>query len=166
MTIRNETPSDIDTITAVTRAAFENHPISQGTEQFIIAALREAGALTLSLVAEIDGQVVGHVALSPVAISDGSPDWYGLGPISVLPAHQRQGVGKALMREALSRLRSRGAAGCVLVGDPAYYEQFGFRSFSGLTHEGVPQQFVLALPFGEHVPHGAVTFHKAFKATC
>ncbi len=165
MTIRNETPSDIDTITAVTRAAFENHPVSQGTEQFIIAALREAGALTVSLVAEIDGQVVGHVALSPVVMSDGSPDWYGLGPISVLPARQRQGLGKALMREALSRLRSRGAAGCVLVGDPAYYQQFGFRSFPELTHEGVPQQFVLALPFGEHAPHGAVTFHEAFTTT-
>lgn len=165
MNIRDETAADIDAITHVTRAAFENHPISQGTEPFIIMALRAAGALTISLVAEVDGQVVGHVALSPATMSDGTRDWCGLGPISVLPPHQRQGVGKALMREALSRLRLRRAAGCVLVGDPAYYEQFGFRSFPELTHEGVPQQFVLALPFGEHVPNGAVLFHDAFTAT-
>lgn len=120
LTIRDETRCDIEAITTVTKAAFENHPISQGTEQFIITALREAGALTVSLVAELDGQVVGHVALSPVTMSDGTPDWYGLGPLSVLPAYQRQGIGKALMREVMTRLRSLGAAGCVLVGDPAY----------------------------------------------
>ena len=76
-----------------------------------------------------------------------------------------RGIGKALMHEALSRLRSRGAAGCVLVGNPAYYERFGFQSYPELTHEGVPQQFVLALPFGENVPRGAVKFHEAFWAT-
>ena len=81
MIIRKETTSDIEAISQVTKAAFRTLPISNQTEQFIIEALRAAGALTLSLVAEIDGRVVGHIAFSPVTISDGSKNWYGLGPV-------------------------------------------------------------------------------------
>jgi putative acetyltransferase len=77
-------------------------PISNQTEQFIIKALRAAGALTLSLVADIDGRVVGHVAFSPVLMSDGTTGWYGLGPVSVLPEYQKQGIGKALINEGLT----------------------------------------------------------------
>ena len=104
--IRNETAADADAITAVTLAAFATLEISQHTEQFIVKALRAAGALTVSLVAELDGRVVGHVAFSPVVLSDGTPDWHGLGPVSVLPAHQRQGIGKALIRQGLARLQA------------------------------------------------------------
>ncbi len=165
MIIRTETESDAKAITDVTTAAFENHPISNQTEQFIITALRAAGALTISLVAEVDGRVVGHIAFSPVTISDGSQDWYGLGPISVLPECQKQGIGKALMQEGLSLLKARGAQGCILVGDPNYYERFGFRSVPELTHEGVPQENVLTLPFGGNKTQGVVAFHEAFTAT-
>jgi putative acetyltransferase len=84
--IRSETDADV--------AAFKTVEISNHTEQFIIAALRAAKALTVSLVAESGGRVVGHVAFSPVTISDGTRNWYGLGPVSVLPAYQRQGIGK------------------------------------------------------------------------
>jgi putative acetyltransferase len=87
--LRKETVADIEAITEVTIAAFKNHPISNHTEQFIINALRDADALILSLVAEIDGRVVGHIAFSPVKISDGTKDWYGLGPVSVLPEYQK-----------------------------------------------------------------------------
>jgi putative acetyltransferase len=83
ITIRNEIDSDIQAISDITRAAFENHPYSHQTEEFIIKALRDANALTISLVAVVEKKVVGHIALSPVTISDGSPGWYGLGPISV-----------------------------------------------------------------------------------
>src|SRR5512134_337309 len=102
--IRDETKADYAAITEVTAAAFESLEISGHTEQFIIEALRSAGALTVSLVAEVDGRVVGHIAFSPVAVSDGARNWYGLGPVSVLPEHQRRGIGKALIREGLSRL--------------------------------------------------------------
>lgn len=102
MIIRKETVADIEAITEVTIAAFENHPISNQAEQFIVHALRAADVLTLSLVAEIDGRVVGHIAFSPVFISDGSSDWYGLGPVSVLPERQKQGIGKALINEGFS----------------------------------------------------------------
>jgi putative acetyltransferase len=108
MIIRHETTADLEAISEVTRAAFRTLPISNQTEQFIIIALRSAGALTLSLVAEIGGKVVGHIAFSPVTISDGSLDWYGLGPISVLPEYQKQGIGKSLVHEGLSLLKALG----------------------------------------------------------
>lgn len=163
--IRNETPADADAIAEVTVAAFASLEISNHTEQHIIAALRAAGVLTISLVAVCDGRVVGHIAFSPVTISDGSRAWYGLGPVSVLPQYQRQGIGTALIHEGLSRLRRLGAQGCCLVGHPDYYKRFGFRNVPGLIHEGVPPEVFFALPLGEHVPRGTVHFHKAFQAT-
>jgi putative acetyltransferase len=163
--ISKETEADIEAISEVTKAAFENLPISRHTEQFIIDALRDAKALTISLVAEADNKVVGHIAFSPVTISDGSLDWYGIGPVSVLPELQKQGIGKSLIREGLSSLKALGAKGCVLVGDPGYYQRFGFRSFPDLVIDGVPQQYILALPFEENKTRGTVTFHKGFTAT-
>lgn len=162
--IRNETADDGDAITAVTIAAFQTLEISQHTEQFIVKALRAAGALAVSLVAELDGRVVGHVAFSPVILSDGTPDWYGLGPVSVLPAHQRQGIGKALIREGLARLQAMGARGCCLVGHPEYYRKFGFRNLDQLVHAGVPPEYFLALSFDGHWPQGTAVFHEAFGA--
>jgi putative acetyltransferase len=164
ITIRDETGSDINAIAEVTRKAFETLAISNHTEEFIIKTLREARALVVSLVAEADGKVVGHVAFSTVTISDESPGWYGLGPISVLPELQRQGIGKSLIHQGLASLRALGAKGCVLVGDPVYYERFGFRSPPDMVVEGVPQQYFLALPFEENRSHGTVVFHEAFNA--
>ena len=162
--IRNETHNDVCAITEVTIAAFKTLAISNHTEQFIIAALRAAKALTVSLVAEVDGSVVGHIAFSPVTISDGSPNWYGLGPVSVLPEHQRKGIGSALMREGLSRLKDLGAGGCCLVGHPEYYRRFGFRNVRGLVLEGVPEEVFFALSFDGHIPQGIVQFHVGFTA--
>ncbi len=164
MIIRNETPFDIERIAEITKTAFATLAISQHTEQFIINALRVAGALTLSLVAESNGNVVGHVAFSPVTISDGNPHWYGLGPVSVLPEHQRQGIGTALINEGLSRLKARGGRGCVLVGEPDYYKRFGFRNLPTLILAGVPQEYFLGLPFSGETPRGTVLFHDAFSA--
>ena len=162
--IRSETDADVSAITGVTVAAFNSLEISNHTEQFIVAALRAAKALTISLVAEVDGRVIGHIAFSPVAISDGTRNWYGLGPVSVLPEFQRQGIGKALIQEGLSRLKDMNARGCCLVGHPDYYRQFGFENASDLVCEGVPQEVFFALSFDGHMPHGKVTFHEAFKA--
>jgi putative acetyltransferase len=164
MIIRKELISDINAISDVTIAAFKTLAISQNTEQFIINALRSANALTISLVAEIENEIVGHIAFSPVTISDGSLDWHGLGPISVLPRLHKQGIGKSLVYEGLSLLRNLGSKGCVLVGDPRYYKRFGFKNYPQLIHEGIPQEVFLALPFNEEVPEGTVEFHKAFLA--
>lgn len=164
LVIRNETDADATPIHDVTVAAFETLEISRHTEQFIIEALRAAKALSVSLVAERDGHVIGHIAFSPVAISDRTPDWYGLGPVSVLPAYQRQGIGTALIREGLSRLKAMRARGCCLVGHPDYYRKFGFRTVPGLILEGVPPEFFFALSFDDEFPQGSVTFHEGFKA--
>lgn len=162
--IRDETDADIAAIADVTITAFETLQISSHTEQFIIEALRAAKVLTVSLVAELDGRVIGHIAFSPVTISDGTRGWYGLGPVSVTPEYQRRGIGKALIRKGLSRLRSIGAAGCCLVGHPDYYKKFGFKNISGLVHQGVPQEVFFALSFDGHIPQGNVVFHDGFKA--
>lgn len=162
--IRSETDADVGTISDVTVAAFKTLAISNHTEHYIIAALRAAGALTLSLVAEVEGRVVGHIAFSPVTISDGTRNWYGLGPLSVLPAYQRQGVGKALIREGLARLKAMNAQGCCLVGHPDYYRKFGFINMPGLVLGGVPQEVFFALSFDGQAPQGTVAFHQAFKA--
>ena len=164
MLIRKETTEDIKAITDVTIAAFKNHRISNQTEHFIINALRAAGALTLSLVAEIDGRVVGHIAFSPVTISDGSTDWYGLGPVSVLPDYQRKGIGKSLIKQGLSMLKELNGQGCTLVGDPNYYNPLGFKNNPQLVYEGIPQEFFLVIPFNENAPRGVVVFHEAFSA--
>jgi putative acetyltransferase len=165
LVLREETIADFDAITEVTIAAFKNLPVSNHTEQFIISALRDADVLTISLVAEIDSRVVGHIAFSPVIISDGTKDWYGLGPISVLPEYQKQGIGKSLINEGLSLLKQLDGQGCALVGDPNYYKRFGFRNYPELIHEGIPQEVFLALPFNEKVPKGTIEFHEGFLAT-
>jgi putative acetyltransferase len=90
ISIRPETAADADAITEVTVSAFKTLAISGHTEQFIVEALRAAKALTVSLVAKSAERVVGHVAFSPVTLSDGTPGWFGLGPVSVLPASPRQ----------------------------------------------------------------------------
>lgn len=166
MIIRNETTSDLDAITEVTIAAFKTLAVSNHTEQFIINSLRAADALTISLVVEIDRRIVGHIAFSPVTISDGSKGWYGLGPVSVLPEYQKQDIGKILINKGLSMLKESNSQGCVLVGYPAYYTRFGFRNTPDLVYEGIPQEFFLVLPFTENIPQGIVVFHEEFSANC
>jgi putative acetyltransferase len=160
--IRNETPADAPAIEAVTISAFLNAPHSGHNEQLIVRALRDAGQLTISLVAVAAGGVIGHVAASPVSLSEGTPGWCGIGPISVLPSHQRRGVGARLMREALRILREKDAAGCVVLGEPAYYGRFGFLADPALVFPGVPPEYFQALSFGSSRPRGLVSYHAAF----
>jgi len=164
-TIRPEAPDDAAAIHALTAAAFLEAPHTDHTEQFVVDALRAAGALTVSLVAEAGGAVVGHVAVSPVVISDGATGWFGLGPISVLPELQGTGIGTLLMQDALRLLRARGAAGCVVLGDPAYYSRFGFAPEASLVLPDVPPAYFQAMSFGEVLPRGVVTYHAAFSAS-
>lgn len=163
--IRNEISADVDAIDAVTTAAFLNAPHTAHTEQFIVKALRNAGKLTISLVAEVGEDVVGHVAVSPVSISDGASDWYGLGPISVSPEYQGQGVGTLLMREALRALRERTASGCVVLGEPSYYGRFSFRSEPGLVLPDVPQEYFQVISFKGGTPRGVVSYDESFSAS-
>ncbi len=162
--IRKETAADVSAIEAVTISAFRNAAHTSRTEQHIVSALRKAGKLTVSLVADAEGKLIGHVAASPVCISDGATAWFGLGPISVTPEHQRRGVGSRLMREALRTLREQGAAGCVLLGEPEYYSRFGFQVYPNLVLPDVPPEYFQAISFASSRPHGTVAYHVAFKA--
>ncbi|MDZ5448883.1 N-acetyltransferase [Labrys sp. ZIDIC5] len=164
MQIRPERADDIDTIRAITKAAFEGKPYSSQTEAAIVDALRAAGALTLSLVAEEDGEVVGHAAFSPVTIEGAFRQWYGLGPVSVRPDRQKGGIGRALIEAGLAHLRRQKADGCVVVGNPAYYGRFGFKNEEQLCFPGLPQVYFQCLPFGAETPHGNVAYHPAFDA--
>jgi len=164
MKIRKERPGDADRVHDVTARAFQDAPHTDHTEQFIVKALREAGALSASLVAEEGGEIVGHVAISPVSVSDGSTGWYGLGPVSVLPEFQRGGIGSRLVETALAELEQCGASGCVVLGDPAYYRRFGFRVVDGLVLAGVPLEYFQALYFDGDPAQGNVTYHEAFSA--
>ena len=162
--IRDESDGDIEKIHRITEMAFRNVPYTEHTEQFIVKALRQAGALVISQIAELDGEIIGHVAISPVQISDGSANWFGLGPISVLPEYQGKGVGSKLMKSALAGLMTKGATGCVVLGEPDYYGRFGFKNIDGLVFSGVPAEYFQALSFGYGFPRGEVRYHEAFWA--
>ena len=162
--IRNESAGDLPAITALIVAAFSAAPHSSHTEQFIVDALRRSRQLAVSLVAAADEALVGHVAVSPVSITDGTCDWFGLGPVAVAPGYQRRGIGTRLVYEALDLLRERGAGGCVVLGEPGYYGRFGFRSSPDLVLPDVPAEYFQALPFGASRPRGVVAYHLAFSA--
>jgi len=160
MLIRTETTGDVPAISQVVTEALLMLAQSTGTEAGIVESLRAEGGLILSLVVEDEGNVIGYLAASPARI--GTQEGWGLiGPLVVSPSRHRQGIGTALMAEALRRLRviSRGA---VLVGDPAYYGRFGFRAFPGLGVTGCPPDVVQALPFDGTEPRGEVIHHPAF----
>jgi putative acetyltransferase len=159
--LRPETPADRAAIHALTAAAFEGHPHSDGSEPRIIEALRDAGALSLSVVAEIDGVLVGQASFSPVQW-DGDGDWFGLGPVSVAPNHQNQGLGRTLTEAGLEQLRRNGARGCVVMGEPAYYSRFGFARDERFTYPGVPAEYFMALACGAVEGAGKVRYHPAF----
>ncbi|HET6352147.1 MAG TPA: N-acetyltransferase [Coriobacteriia bacterium] len=159
--IRPESPADVDAIRRINVAAFLVHPMSQQTEHLIVDALRESGALEVSLVAHLGESAVGHIAFSKAKVGS-SDGFYLLGPVAVLPDSQHNGIGSALVSAGLEELRMRGAEGCVLVGDPGFYGRFGFRSLPGLEYEGVPGEYVLGLSFGADSPVGEILANEAF----
>lgn len=162
--IRQESTTDVQAIHDLVVAAFERAPHSGHNEQFIVRALRESGQLTLALVAECNDAIVGHIAISPVSLSDGTLHWHGLGPLSVNPQHQRQGLGSRLVEHAMQDLRKLDAAGCVVLGDPAFYRRFGFRPEASLTLPEFPAEFFQVLAFRHPLPTATVSYHASFSA--
>lgn len=160
--VRPERAADSATIHDLTRRAFAPMPFSDGDEQYLVDALREAGALTLSLVAEHDQSIVGHVAFSPAFPGDGSPGWYALGPVSAEPGMQKTGIGSRLIKTGLDHLRADGATGCILVGDPGYYHRFGFSVRSELSPAADYADYFQILPFGDADPDCEIAFHPLF----
>ena len=163
-TIRFENASDASAISTVIEVAFRGHPHSDGSEPRIVSRLRQEGDLTISLLAEQDNRVVGHIAFSPVSINPQTLGWYGLGPVAVLPAHQSRGIGTALVLRGLSELEAIGAIGCVVFGNLAFYGRFGFKSYPNLVYPHGPKELFHAKVFGGAVPNGTVTYSSAFGA--
>ncbi len=168
MKIRTETISDHNAIEALTYQAFENHPHhalgAKPTEHLIINKLRDSGALTLSLVAEDKTGIVGHIAFSSVTIGGVSSNWYGLGPVSVTPERQGEGIGRHITT-GMSQLKAQEAEGVVLLGEPGYYGRFGFKPHTNLTLPGVPVEYFLIQSLRDDecaVPVGEVAYHQAF----
>jgi putative acetyltransferase len=164
--IRPETEADVPAIREVTNDAFATAEHSSGTEALIVERLRERGKLALSLVAEREGAVRGHVAFSPVTINGKACGWFGLGPVSVHPEWQKRGIGTALINEGLKRLADMGGKGCALVGYPEYYSRFGFAHHRQLSMHGLPEEHAanfMAIAFTGEVPEGSVEFDDAFE---
>jgi putative acetyltransferase len=122
--VREETPADVEAIRRVNAAAF-----GSDSEAKLVDALRDGGGLVLSLVAELEGEVAGHVGFSPVVVTAGSGTeipGIGLAPMAVAPRHQRTGIGGRLIAEGLRRLRATGHRFCVVLGHSEYYPRHGF----------------------------------------
>jgi len=123
LTIRPETPEDIDSVRYVNEQAF-----GQENESKLIEKLRNRGVLMISLVAIQDGEIVGHIAFSPVAIESrlSSFEAIALAPMAVLPRYQRKGIGSEMVRVGLEECRRLGHEIIVVLGHPDYYPRFGF----------------------------------------
>ena len=163
LTIRNEEPRDYETIKTILLQAFENHPHGgYHGEDRLVELLRKHHAMTVGFVAEKDGAVVGHIAISPVTIDGKNTHWFGLGPVAVRGDLQKQGIGSRLILSGLEALKQKNAAGCMLTGEPGYYNRFGFQSQDKLVLEGVPNEYFLVFSFNGEIPTGVVRFHSAF----
>jgi putative acetyltransferase len=158
MDIRPEIHTDIDAIYQLTQTAFAPMPYSDGDEGACINKLRADGDLTISLVAVEAQAIVGHVAFSPVTIAGVSDNWFGLGPVSAAPEKQKTGIGSALIKKGLAQIKSLGAKGCVLIGDPNYYCRFGFVGDGRLTYRDLPSEVVQWLSFTDEKPSGVLKY--------
>lgn len=123
LAVRPETATDIPAVRAVVAAAF-----GQEAEARLVDALRAAGALAVSLVAELDGQVAGHIAFSPMVLEGAACPFpiLGLAPLAVAPGRQRRGAGSLLVRQGLAACRAAGCGLVLVLGNPDYYCRFGF----------------------------------------
>lgn len=165
ITIRSESSEDIIAISDLITAAFKDDPMSDKREAEIVELMRKDRALTLSLVAEYEGKVIGHIAFSEVMISGESCFWYGLAPVAVAQGFQNKAVGSQLIKEGLAKLKEHQAKGCVVLGEPKYYGRFGFKTEANLKMAGLPEEYAAyfqALSFNDSLPNGDVKYHSAF----
>ena len=165
MNIRAEQAGDAEDIRRVNLAAFET-----STEAELVDALRREAAPIISLVAQDDVEVIGHVLFSPVTLTtEPSLTLMGLAPMAVIPSRQRQGVGSALVREGLDRCRRIGAVGLVVLGHAEFYPRFGFVPAGRLSlrcEYDVPEDIFMACELVEGALRGlsgVVRYHQVFR---
>ena len=160
--LRSEAPADRQPVHALNVAAFR-----QPDEADLVDRLRQRARPYLALVAEDAGEIVGHIAFSPVAVQ-GATGVLGLAPMAVRPDRQRAGIGSALVRAGLAACRDAGAGAVVVLGHPLYYPRFGFapaHTFGLRDEYGAPPEAFMALeltPGALAEAEGVVRYHAAF----
>lgn len=152
MEIRNEEPTDRDTVRHLNLTAFDN-----GSEAALVDKLRTSCKGYLAFVAVEDGTVVGHILFTPVTVDGSNVVGMGLAPMAVLPSHQRKGIGSQLVRHGLEHLRQSGCPFVIVLGHPEYYPRFGFEVASRYRlrcqWEGVPDEaFMVAVLDNDALP--------------
>ena len=163
--IRHETPSDILAVRAVNEAAFET-----GAEAALVDVLRENGKFVLSLVADVEGEIVGHILFTDIAMEPGgaATRMIGLAPMAVRPEWQGKGIGSALVRRGLEDCRELGYCGVVVLGHPGFYPRFGFAPASrhGISCAyDAPDEAFMALALGDvELPKGRALYQPEFAA--
>ena len=160
--VRPETPGDATSIAALIDSAFAGVPYADGDEADLVAKLRSLGDLSVSLVAEEQGRVVGHIAFSPARPADGTPGWFSLGPIAVVPERRGAGIGSALVTAGIEAIAKMGARGCILVGYPGLYARCGFVPAPNNAPSDQPAEFFMYRLLSGDVPAGPIHFHEAF----
>lgn len=146
VTIRGEKPGDESAIRAVTERAFESSEFGHNGEAGLVENLRSQNAASISLVAEVSGQLVGHILFSPATIElkDHCSSGFGLAPVSVLPEFQRRGIGAKLIATGLEIAASSDCEFVIVLGHQEYYPKFGFAPASASNvrceFEGVPDE--------------------------
>lgn len=167
MRIRKEEPKDREAVCRLVREAFASAAHADGTEQDLVEALRQDPAFVpeLSLVAEADGEPVGHILLTEAAV--GGETVLALAPLSVKPAFQRQGVGTALIRAAHSTAAALGYGWSVVLGSETYYPRLGYApaaQFGIAAPSGIPAENLMAVRLREDAAplHGTLVYPAAF----
>jgi putative acetyltransferase len=161
-TIRPARPGDDAAVRDMIARAFAPMPFADGNEANLPGLLAAAGALSLSLVADDAGRVIGHLALSPATHDSGAGVWFALGPLAVAPGSQRQRVGTALIRAANHWLDAQGAAGCIVLGDTRYYPRHGFLPAPHHAPVGLPAEHFMVRAASGAIPAGRFRFHPVF----
>ncbi len=162
LTIRDENSKDYQQIELLTDSAFKGKPYSAGNEATIPQKLRDLNAITFALVAEYEGDIVAHIAVSTVHINTSHQGVFAIGPLSVSPEFQGKGIANKLVKIALKRLKKNSAICCLLVGDPKFYSFLGFRLETNLTYKDAPKEYFQSYYFQQVKLQGEVTFPHAF----
>jgi putative acetyltransferase len=163
MQIRAETPQDFASVEEINRSAFGGD-----AEARLVDLLRRQAKPSISLVADDDGNVVGHILFTPVSLPGGEGLAMGLAPMAVAPSRQRSGIGSALVAAGLERCKELGAVAVVVLGHPEFYPKFGFAPADrfGLRCEyDAPAEAFMAIELragGLRGAAGTVKYHAAF----
>lgn len=168
--IRDEAAADIDAIRQTTINAFASSELGHHGEADLVSRLRANSTRFISLVAELETVIVGHILFTPVIIHGEASQVEGLGlaPISVLPAYQRRGVGSQLVKTSLDRLDDAGCRFVVVMGHPGFYERFGFEPSSRIGVESefddVPEEVfrIRVLSPASAIPRGVARYRPEF----